>query len=416
MKQRTKGKPTVIKYGSVVVKIYHGKRGGYDLHTLAYYENGVLKRENFGQLEKARERANEVARLVAAGKVDVTTLSREDVNDLQEGRRLIDGLGLSVREVCRRYAEVSTKLEGRCPVDAANYFVRMHPKEMEPKLVSEVAEEMYLAKQRLGKSTAYIGQLRHQCGKFSRMFSKQISDVSAADLRLFVESLDDLSPRTRNNCISGVRELFSFARKQKYVPKDFDQLDGVEFFDARGGEVLIYKPAEMASIMANADSAIAPALAVGAFAGLRRSEVMRLDWSEIDLRARFITVSALKAKTRARRLVPISKNLAAWLLPHAQKEGPFLALGEDEYCTRRVAAAKSAGLAWKRNALRHSFCSYRLAQTQDAARVALEAGNSPQMIFQHYRELVRPAEARRWFAIAPKRAVNIATIPQPKVA
>jgi hypothetical protein len=40
---------------------------------------------------------------------------------------------------------------------------------------------------------------------------------------------------------------------------------------------------------------------------------------------------------------------------------------------------------WRHNALRHSFCSYRLADVKSAAQVALEAANSPQMIFQHYR-------------------------------
>src|SRR5512142_1552323 len=55
--------------------------------------------------------------------------------------------------------------------------------------------------------------------------------------------------------------------------------------------------------------------------------------------------------------------------------------------------------AWKHNALRHSFISYRLAAVQNTAQVALEAGNSPQMIFRHYRELVRPADAEKWFAV-----------------
>lgn len=56
---------------------------------------------------------------------------------------------------------------------------------------------------------------------------------------------------------------------------------------------------------------------------------------------------------------------------------------------------------WKHNTLRHSFISYRVADIQNVAQVALEAGNSPQMIFRHYRELVRPAEAKTWFALAP---------------
>jgi hypothetical protein len=35
------------------------------------------------------------------------------------------------------------------------------------------------------------------------------------------------------------------------------------------------------------------------------------------------------------------------------------------------------------------------------AQVALEAGNSPRMIFQHYRELVRPEAAKAWFGLMP---------------
>jgi len=38
---------------------------------------------------------------------------------------------------------------------------------------------------------------------------------------------------------------------------------------------------------------------------------------------------------------------------------------------------------------------------KNAAVVALEAGNSPQMIFKHYRELVTEKEADAWFGVTP---------------
>jgi hypothetical protein len=60
-----------------------------------------------------------------------------------------------------------------------------------------------------------------------------------------------------------------------------------------------------------------------------------------------------------------------------------------------------APFAWKREALRHSFLSYRVADIQNMAQVALEAGNSPQIIFKHYRELVRPKAAKAWFGLMP---------------
>jgi hypothetical protein len=69
--------------------------------------------------------------------------------------------------------------------------------------------------------------------------------------------------------------------------------------------------------------------------------------------------------------------------------------------------ADTAKIKWKQNALRHSFITYRLAEIQDVNRVALEAGNSPQMIFRHYRELATPQQARTWFAITPEAAPNV---------
>jgi hypothetical protein len=76
----------------------------------------------------------------------------------------------------------------------------------------------------------------------------------------------------------------------------------------------------------------------------------------------------------------------------------------------RAQTVKAAGMVWKDNALRHSFISYRLADTQNAAQVALEAGNSPQIVFKHYRELVKPEAAKAWFAIAPQEPANVVTI------
>lgn len=65
-------------------------------------------------------------------------------------------------------------------------------------------------------------------------------------------------------------------------------------------------------------------------------------------------------------------------------------------------------MPWKHNGLRHSFISYRLAVVKDVGQVSLEAGNSPQMVFKHYRQLVRESEAKAWFSIMPsKQAENV---------
>jgi hypothetical protein len=147
---------------------------------------------------------------------------------------------------------------------------------------------------------------------------------------------------------------------------------------------------------------VAP-VAIGLFAGLRRSELCALDWSEIDLAAAHIEVKGIKAKTRQRRLVTISDNLAEWLRPYSQGSGPVafnvdlfgeklrhLVQGRPKtnYDPGRLAIIAE----WPHNALRHSFGSYLFAKCENENLTAAEMGNSPAMVFKHYRALVIPHE------------------------
>ena len=124
----------------------------------------------------------------------------------------------------------------------------------------------------------------------------------------------------------------------------------------------------MARLLSYARTELVPYLVISAFAGLRSAELQRLDWADIALEDGHITVAASIAKTVSRRVVPISENLKAWLTPYFKKFGevvPFKNLPK-----QLGWLAKGAGVKWKKNALRHSFCSYRLAIVQDSAKIA----------------------------------------------
>ena len=41
-------------------------------------------------------------------------------------------------------------------------------------------------------------------------------------------------------------------------------------------------------------------------------------------------------------------------------------------------------------------------------------GNSPQIVFAHYRELVRPADAKAWFSISPGEEGKVILLPLAK--
>ena len=165
----------------------------------------------------------------------------------------------------------------------------------------------------------------------------------------------------------------------------------------------IFTPEQLARLLNTAPAELMPALAIQAFAGLRTSELLRLDWGELDQNRGFITVSAKKAKTAKRRLIPIAPNFAQWLRPYASMTGPLWEKGFRAYHVAIRNLAMEIGLArWPNNGLRHSFASYHLAKHQNAPQLALEMGHStPRMVFDNYREVVAPAEAERYWTIRP---------------
>jgi integrase len=135
-----------------------------------------------------------------------------------------------------------------------------------------------------------------------------------------------------------------------------------------------------------------------------------LEWEDVNFARGHIQVAKDKAKTATRRLVPIHANLAMWLAPYGSKRTGRV-FSSEHAGDRAIAQAKAAGVEWPNNVLRHSYASYRLAQCQDAARVALEMGNSPQMLFRNYRELSDEKDAADWFNIVPSEAVARKIIP-----
>ncbi len=160
---------------------------------------------------------------------------------------------------------------------------------------------------------------------------------------------------------------------------------------------------ETARLLESASPELLPYVAIGAFAGLRRAELERLDWRKIDLQSGLIEVTAKKAKSARRRFVRIQPNLTKWLQPYAQLSGNVTS---PKYRELLDAARDAAGIeAWPRNALRHSFASYHLARFNDAPLLALELGHtSAHLVFKHYRQVVKPKLAERYWKIAPAPA------------
>jgi integrase len=240
--------------------------------------------------------------------------------------------------------------------------------------------------------------LENRLARFVEAFGNRLlADIGVQDIEAWLRSLL-VGALTRNTYRLRLSSLFQFALAQGWCGKN--PVASVAKAKVKCAEIGILKPEELARLLENADEQTLPYWALGAFAGLRSAELERLEWEDVHFDSALIEVKASKAKTASRRFIQIQDALQAWLAPYVDRRGNVCPIG----LRKKLASDRMrAGLkAWPSNALRHSFASYHLARFQDAAKLALEMGHRDQrLVFAHYRELVRPAEAAKYWGIVP---------------
>ena len=70
---------------------------------------------------------------------------------------------------------------------------------------------------------------------------------------------------------------------------------------------------------------------------------------------------------------------------------------------------------WPPDVLRHSFASAHYAFHRDPARTAMILGHRDQnMLLTHYRDIMKPSEAAKYWQIAPQTAGDAKIIPLAK--
>jgi integrase len=392
-----KGGPVArVKHGSAVVPIYRSQVRKWTRYTLSFHLNGRRVRRSFGTLEKAREEAQRVARKIQEGQSygnDLNPLQREA---LLTAERLVLPFKIPVVTALDEYVRCRVMLGDVPLMSAVAEFVHRHRGVLPGSKVPEVASECMRAKIEDNLSPIYLSQLKNNLSRFAQAFPGEIMSIQAGELDRWIRSLGG-SPVTRNSVLRCIRVFFSFARARNYLPAaEKTVAEQVPMAKVGETETGIFTPQEMASLLQSAPVEIVGMLLLGAFAGMRNAEIRRLDWSALDLERRIITLRAGQAKTASRRIIPVSDNLAAWL-QLLNRKGPVVGCSFPDPGD----LARKIGIAWPHNGLRHSYISYRIALVKDAAKVALEAGNSPDIIFKHYRELVTEEAAETWFAISP---------------
>jgi hypothetical protein len=387
---------TEISNGTQTVKLYHSVNRGKAMYQLAFYTAGRRIQKNFRDKSEAKRVANQILRGLTLDTQAVDALVTPDLESLIAARKAL-APSYALHVAVEEHAQAVVKLGKISLREAVEFFLRHNRADVPRLTLSEIAEQFAASRQQSGLSAHYVSQCRKTVGDVAKAFpGKALPDMNTSELDAWLGGLT-FGAKTKNGMSIILVACGNWAEGRGYLVKGGSPFPAMVRYKETKASVSILTPENIASLLTKADKTLRPFLALGAIAGLRTAELQRLDWSEIDLDRGFITVDANKAKTRQRRLVPILENLKLWLTPCKQTSGPVCLHQRPQMAAARLCQ----GFAWQDNGLRHSFISYRLATLHDTARVALEAGNSPEVIFGHYRELVTPEQAKAWFYVTP---------------
>jgi integrase len=283
-------------------------------------------------------------------------------------------------------------------LDAVTHYVKHVAAMGRSVSVSTAIDELLGIRKAENRSGVHLFDLKYRLGVFAKEYGDHLTaEVTTRDVDSWLMGLS-CGAQTKSNHRRAVHNLFQFATSRGYCSSN--PVTAAVKVKVPPAEIGILSVSQAQSLLIACSSDILPSVAIGLFAGLRISEIGRLDWQNIDLERGFIEIRAVKTKTARRRLVQISENLSAWLVPHRRENGPV----QPPFVTYRrkfLKAREAAGIKeWPDNAIRHSFASYFLAAHQDAARTALQLGHTEsRTLFRHYNQLVRTDDAQAYWRI-----------------
>jgi integrase len=418
--------PKRIKFrGRPLATIYRPSKC-YPNYRVAWTAAGRRMMKGFPHYGDAKRHADELVKQLAKGS-QVTALTPGQATDalgaLEYLQRLYVDTGkrTSLLRAVSEYGEAARKLAGRTLGEAVDGYLSgvavVTRKELAHAVAEFIAGREHLAESKDGKRSKHSPRYEHHVACWLNEFAATfpghaVCDLTKEHLCAYIGRFKGLAPKTRNDRRAAVKMFLRWCAAKDYLPQSHRLFEAVDFKPEAKDPAMIdyYRPGELRAMLEAARPDVLPVIALSGLAGIRIEECLRLDWADVWRVQDKVEISDRIAKGRQRRLVTICPALAAWLQPFRHSSG--------RACDKTPMAYKNAfsklrtglGIPARRNGLRHGFVTFHMALHSDENLTAAEAGNSPQMIHDHYRALETKNEAEKWFAVAPARPANIITL------
>jgi len=309
------------------------------------------------------------------------------------------------------------QLAGRPLLPAVRFYVENYREPSIRVALSKALDEFLESKKASNCRPDTIRSLDYKVGSFvAKHAEKSVSDVSPIDISAEIHRAE-LSPVSKSNVRRALHTFFEWCSTRK--PQAYCSENPVKSIapikvDREEPQILPLDGVKrlMQAAEAHKQGVCIPYVALGLFCAIRPTELARLSWNEIDVKAGTVTIGAKLAKMRQRRIVDIPKNALQFLAPHALSKTPIKGMNWRRDFDAVKAASGYGGRAgeqaelkpWTADVMRHTGISHHLAQHQHEGKTATWAGNSPDVVQRHYKRLVNKNDSKAFWAIVPMAA------------
>jgi len=331
-------------------------------------------------------------------------------------------------------------------LDVARDYAKRTQEREGGKELTAAMEECLQAKRGRELSDRYVNDLDLRLTRFCKAFAgSTTTQIQSEQVSNFLGKLkkdSKLHPTTINTFLRDLRTFFKWCVTKGYCATNPAGI--VERHKVTPAPITTLTAGQFSHLLRAAEDSVRATFVLAGFCAIRQGEIAKLNWANVDLKQRVVTIDASVAKTNSRRTVRIPSSAVEWLKPLAKKAGPVieggpktraawdlarLAAGFGPFKTSLLRSRQAhealttkqlkALVPWPENALRHTAISARIAlNPADAAlaynidagaapavtsidAVALEAGNSPTIIKKHYNNLSKPKDAKDWYSVRP---------------
>jgi hypothetical protein len=298
----------VVRRGSVEVPIYQEKFSGGTRYLIEYYDGpGNRQRVRRSTLADAREEGERIANGLSSGAAHALKLTGIERDAYVAATGKLKSTGLSLVEAVSQFVSAIDLLpEGATLREAAQALQDARRAVREPLTINEAAEIFVQAKESAGRSKEHVKKLKSRLKQLGEAFKMPVHHITGEMLIAYFDSLD-LQPRTVSNHISDVGTFLRWCVRRKHAHEGIlKELSAVERPDVAEPEIEMFTPAEMREMLFACRPELLPQLVICAYAGLRKSESTRLDWSQVKLDRGFVELKAAGTKNRQRRLPPLT--------------------------------------------------------------------------------------------------------------